>query len=123
MNADMPDMLSAEEREALLEKEDELAKVRAEEQRDFLDEQEKMRMARESSQRLVLEQEEQARRSELERQERMGQEVSQELVEDVRDVDTNVADMFSALAYGTDFMSEEDDAEVDADKPNKKRPK
>lgn len=108
MSTDIPEGLSEAERSRLLEKEDELAKVRDQEQRDFLDEQERMRMAREKSQRMLTEQEEKARQSEIERQEQQAQEVSEGAEELVEDVDTDVSNMFSALAYGTDFMSETD---------------
>ncbi len=117
MNADMPEGLSAADRERLLEKEDSLAKQRDEEQRAFLDEQESMRMAREQSQRMMTEQEEKARQTELERQEQSAQEVSESTSEMVEDVDGGVASMFSSLAYGTDFMSEENQENPEEQRP------
>ena len=104
MNADIPEGLSLEERERLLEKEEALARDRDAEQRAFLDEQEKMRLAREKSQRMMTEQEEKARQAELERQEQQAQEVAEGTVEGIEDVDTGVASMFSSLAFGTDFL-------------------
>lgn len=102
--------MTSEQRESLLEKENEFARIRDEEQREFLNMQEQQRMAREDSQRSLVKQEEAARLEELERKETEGAEVSETLAEP-QDVDTTMADMFASLAYGTEFIGEgeEDD--------------
>jgi membrane protein involved in colicin uptake len=102
--------MSLADRESILEKENEYARIRDEEQREFLNIQEQQRMAREESQRSFTKQEEAARLEELERQETEGAEVSETLAEP-QDVDTTMADMFASLAYGTEFIGqgEEDD--------------
>jgi len=101
--------LSVDEREQLLEKENELARLRDEEQRDFMLQQEEMRVAREESQRLLTQQEEASRTAELERLETAGAEVAEDISEPA-DTDTSVADMFAALAFGTEFIGDEEEA-------------
>ncbi len=116
----MPAGMTAEDRAMLLEKEQEMARVQDEEQREFLALQEEQRLAREESQRLLAQQEEEARLAELERLETEGAEVAESLEEPV-DVDTTVADMFAALAFGTEFVGEDETAEV-AESTETKRP-
>jgi len=103
--------MSGEEREALLEKEAELASIRDEEQRNFLALQEEQRLAREEAQRTLSQQEEESRLAELERLETEGGEVSESL-EDPLDVDTTVADMFASLAFGTEFVKDGEEEEA-----------
>ncbi len=91
-----------------MERENELAAERDQEQRDFLALQEEQRLAREESQRLLVQQEEEARLAELERLETEGAEVAESLEEPV-DVDTSVADMFASLAFGTEFIGDDED--------------
>jgi len=106
--------MSAADREALLVKENELASLRDQEQRDFLALQEEQRMAREDSQRMLAEQEESARLAELERLETEGADVAETMEEPI-DKDTSVADMFASLAFGTEFIGDEEDVSVVAD--------
>ena len=103
--APTPDRQSAEEQMAILEKESELASARDEEQRQFVMLQEEQRMAREEAQRLLTQQEEASRLSEIERLETAGAGVAETLVDPI-DTDTSMADMFAALAFGTEFVGE-----------------
>ena len=104
----IPEGMSAADRERLLGRENELAAERDQEQRDFLALQEEQRLAREESQRLLVQQEEEARLAELERLETEGAEVAESLEEPI-DVDTSVADMFASLAFGTEFIGDDED--------------
>ena len=109
--------LSAADRERLLEKESELARIRDEEQREFLAIQERQRVAREESQRTLAQQEEAARLAEIERLETEGADVS-ETLEDPEDIDTTVADMFASLAFGTEFVSDvEEEESLEEERP------
>jgi hypothetical protein len=103
-----PAGISAEERMQFLEKEQSLADEREEKQRDFMLQQENMRQAQEAASRKLIEQEEASRIAELERMEREGADVAEGLAES-GEVDTSVADMYSALASGTEFISEDED--------------
>jgi hypothetical protein len=104
---EMPEGLSAGERASLLEKEAELAKERDAEMRQYQGQQEEERMAREESQRLLTAAQEKERVATLEALEREGAEVSEGLSDEV-DQDSAVADMFSALAFGTAPETEEE---------------
>ena len=109
--------LSASDRERLLEKESELARIRDEEQREFLAIQERQRVAREESQRTLAQQEEASRLAEIERLETEGADVS-ETLEDPEDIDTTVADMFASLAFGTEFVSDvEEEESLEEERP------
>ena len=113
----IPPGLSAADRERLLEKESELARIRDEEQREFLDIQERQRVAREESQRTLAQQEEAARLAEIERLETEGADVA-ETLEDPEDIDTTVADMFASLAFGTEFVSDvEEEESLEEERP------
>ena len=115
-SGEMPAGLSAAEQESLLQKESELAAERDLAQREFLAEQEAQRSAREDAQRMLQQQEEEARLSELERLEKMGADVS-ESIEEPKDVDTSVADMFASLAFGTDFITESEEETTEELRP------
>ena len=110
----IPAGMSKADREALLVKENELASLRDQEQRDFLALQEEQRMAREDSQRMLAEQEESARLAELERLETEGADVAETMEEPI-DKDTSVADMFASLAFGTEFIGDEEDISIVSD--------
>ena len=103
----IPAGMSAADREGLLEKEGELASIRDQEQRDFLSLQEEQRLSREDSQRLLAQQEEASRISDLERLETEGADVAETMEEPI-DKDTGVADMFASLAFGTEFVSDDE---------------
>ena len=103
----IPAGMSAADREGLLEKEGELASIRDQEQRDFLSLQEEQRLSREDSQRLLAQQEEASRLAELERLETEGADVAETMEEPI-DKDTGVADMFASLAFGTEFVSDDE---------------
>jgi len=114
----VPAGMSGAERERLLEKEAELARIRDEEQREFLSMQEEQRLAREEAQRTLTQQEEAARLAELERLETEGADVA-ETLEEPEDKDTTVADMFASLAFGTEFVgdTEEDVSALESERP------
>jgi len=92
--------MSYEERQALLRDEQRMAEEREEHQREILALEEAQREARDRAQRLMREQEESQRLAEIERLEQEGAEVSEDIAEAV-DEDTAAADMWTALAMGT----------------------
>jgi len=94
------------ERQALLEQENVMAQEREARQRELLDQQEQQRLAREEAERAYQQLEETERLAELERMEDEGAQTSQD-IEDEGDTDTAMASLFSALAKGTGFTSEQ----------------
>ena len=91
--------MTFEEREKLLETEQEFARAQQAEQRALLAAEEVQREARERAQRLQAEMEEGSRISEIERLEEEAAEESFAQAEDV-DEDNTLSDMFSALFIG-----------------------
>ena len=102
------------ERQKLLEQENELARERESYQRAQLEEQEKQREAREDAQRKLMQVEERFRTQELAEMEREAAGVAEEGVGE-EDVDTTVSDMFAALAYGTEFIGDEEETEEEGE--------
>ena len=104
------------QRQQLLEDEDAMAREREAGQRRLLDEQERRRQARERAQRQMEEQAEADRLAEIERLEREGADIAQDLTE-VVDADESAAqNMWSALSMGTGFVdsgTEEADQQED----------
>ena len=101
--------MTFEERQALLRDEERMAEEREAHQREILALEEAQREARERAQRMQSEQEEAARLAEIERMELEGAEVSQETEEATeQDTDVTVANLYSALALGTDTTERPD---------------
>jgi chromatin segregation and condensation protein Rec8/ScpA/Scc1 (kleisin family) len=108
--------MTLEQRQQLLESEERMSREREKFQREQMLEQESQRRARERAERGMLQQEEQARTAELERLEQEAAGVAEEAVEE-DDVDTSVADMFAALAFGTDFIGDVESEEEEEEGP------
>lgn len=102
--------MTAEEREDLLVKEEEMAMAREERQRALVEEQEESRLAREKAQRGLDQRAEEERVEELERLESEGAEVSEYLAE-TPDYEGTLSDLYAALAAGTGFTGEGDTEE------------
>ena len=102
------------ERQQLLEQENQMAQEREAYQRAQLEEQEKRREAREDAQRRLNEVEERFRTQELAEMEKEAAGIAEEGVGE-EDIDTSVADMFAALAYGTEFIGDEEETEEEGE--------
>lgn len=103
--------MTLEERQTLLQEEEQMAMEREERQRAIMEEQEASRLAREEAQRDLDERAEEERVAEIERLESEGAEVSEYLA-DNPDFDDTISNLFSALATGTGFIGDDGDDET-----------